>query len=399
MSKIVFFCIPAHGHTNPTLNVVKELVERGHKVWYYSYEAFREKITAAGAKFIPCDVYDMEQKLTPEDGAKIGKDLAFSTKILVDTTLALDDAILEDMKNLKPDCIVADSMAVWGKAIAMKLNIPFVSSTTTFAFNQYSSRIMKQSFSQLIHMIFSMPKINKDLKRLQEKGYPITNILSILQNDNLTNTIVYTSREFQPCAETFSDKYSFVGPSIRSTEREVKKTKEKLIYISLGTVNNMMVPFYKNCIETLRDTDYQVIMSVGEYIDLKELGEIPGNIKVLPSVDQIAVLQKTDAFLTHCGMNSVNEALYYEVPLVMFPQTTEQGGVARRVFDLEAGIYLNKNNPEEIKQAISTVLANVKYKNNAAVISKSFKNSGGATEAADAVLRAVKRGKKTYTMQ
>lgn len=399
MSKIVFFCIPAHGHTNPTLNVVNELTERGHQVWYYSYEAFREKITAAGAKFISCDVYDMEQKLTPEDGARIGKDLAFSTKILVDTTLALDDAILEDMKKLKPDGIVADSMAVWGKAIAMKLGIPFVSSTTTFAFNQYSSKIMKQSFSQLMNMIFSMPKINRDLKRLQDKGYPITNILSILQNDNLTNTIVYTSREFQPCAETFSDKYSFVGPSIRSTTREVKKNKEKLIYISLGTVNNMMVAFYKNCMEALKDTDYQVIISVGEYIDLKELGEIPANIKVLPSVDQIAVLQKTDAFLTHCGMNSVNEALYYEVPLVLFPQTTEQGGVARRVFDLEAGIYLKKDNPEEIKQAISTVLADAKYKKNAAAISKSFKNSGGAVEAADAVLRAIKRGKKTYITQ
>ena len=24
MSKIAFFCIPAHGHTNPTLEVVKE---------------------------------------------------------------------------------------------------------------------------------------------------------------------------------------------------------------------------------------------------------------------------------------------------------------------------------------------------------------------------------------
>ena len=44
MSKIVFFCIPAHGHTNPTLNVVKELISRGHQVWYYSYESFREKI-------------------------------------------------------------------------------------------------------------------------------------------------------------------------------------------------------------------------------------------------------------------------------------------------------------------------------------------------------------------
>lgn len=61
MSKIVFFCIPAHGHTNPTLEVVRELVNRGHEVLYYSYEAFREKIETAGAKFVACDKYDVEQ--------------------------------------------------------------------------------------------------------------------------------------------------------------------------------------------------------------------------------------------------------------------------------------------------------------------------------------------------
>ena len=394
MSKIVFFCIPAHGHTNPTLNVVKELINKGHQVWYYSYEAFREKIESTGAHFIPCDAYDMEQHLTPEDGARIGKDLAFSTKILVDTTLALDDAILEDMEKLQPDCIVADSMAVWGKAIAIKLNIPFVSSTTTFAFNQYSAKIMKQSIGQLFNMIFSMPRINKDLKRLQDKGYPITNILSIIQNDNDTNTIVYTSKEFQPCAETFSDKYSFVGPSIRETEKLVKKNADKLIYISLGTVNNMMTDFYKNCIAALKDTEYQVIMSVGEYIDIKSLGEIPENFKILPSVDQIAVLKAADAFLTHCGMNSVNEGLYHEVPLVLFPQTPEQGGVARRVSDLEAGIYLNRNTPEEIKASLETVLNDSKYKENASSISESFKRCGGAVKAADKILNVARKATK-----
>ena len=50
MSKIAFFCIPAHGHTNPTLNVVKELTKKGHEVWYYSYESFREKIENAGGR-------------------------------------------------------------------------------------------------------------------------------------------------------------------------------------------------------------------------------------------------------------------------------------------------------------------------------------------------------------
>ncbi|MBQ5755203.1 MAG: glucosyltransferase, partial [Oscillospiraceae bacterium] len=105
MKKIVFFCIPAHGHTNPTLGGVKELTRRGHRVWYYSYEPFREKIEAAGAVFVPCDDFDLERKLTPEEAARTGKDLAFSTRLLVDTTLALDETVCADMARLKPDCI------------------------------------------------------------------------------------------------------------------------------------------------------------------------------------------------------------------------------------------------------------------------------------------------------
>ena len=41
--KIVFFNIPAHGHTNPTLGVVKELIKNNHDVYYYSYETMRKK--------------------------------------------------------------------------------------------------------------------------------------------------------------------------------------------------------------------------------------------------------------------------------------------------------------------------------------------------------------------
>lgn len=42
MSTIVFFCIPAYGHTNPTLGVVRELAARGHKVVYYSYDTMQQ---------------------------------------------------------------------------------------------------------------------------------------------------------------------------------------------------------------------------------------------------------------------------------------------------------------------------------------------------------------------
>lgn len=385
MSKIVFFCIPAHGHTNPTLGVVRELISRGHQVFYYSYNMMREKIEATGATFVSCDEYDQEQRLDAKDAVRVGKDFAFSTQILVDTTLALNDTVCEHMRELNPDCIVADSMAVWGKAVALKLGIPFVSSTTTFAFNQYSAKIMKQSLRQMFDMIFSMTKINKSIKRLQEKGYPVKSVLDIIQNDNNTDTIVYTSPEFQPCSETFSDKYVFVGPSIRPIENIFEKKSDKLIYISMGTVINDSTEFYKKCIEALANKKYQVIMSVGNLINIEDLGAVPYNITISRFVDQIAVLSQADVFLTHCGMNSVNESLYYKVPLVMYPQTSEQDGVATRVEQLGAGIRLKYVNAKSIKETIENVLHTKSYYEQAAKISEGFHKCTGVKGAADKI--------------
>lgn len=386
MSKIVFFCIPAHGHTNPTLGVVRELVSRGHEVLYYSYNVMRDKIETAGATFVSCDDYDMEQKLSPKDAVRVGKDLAFSTKILVDTTLALDDKVCADMERMKPDCIVADSMAVWGKAVALKLGIPFVSSTTTFAFNQHSAKLMKQGFGDLFKMIFSMPKIGKDIKRLQDKGYPVKSVLDIIQNDENIHTVVYTSPEFQPCSETFSEKYAFVGPSIRPAESEIKKTRERLVYISMGTVNNDMLPLYRKFIAAFAKTEHQVILSVGNLVPMEAFGELPENISVHPSVDQIAVLEKADVFISHCGMNSVSESLYFGVPLVMLPQTSEQGAVAERTEQVGAGLKLVKTDATSIYEAVEQVLSDETYAKNAAVISEGFKRCAGAKGAADKIL-------------
>ena len=387
MSKIVFFCIPAHGHTNPTLGVVRELVSRGHEVWYYSYNIMREKIESAGATFISCDDYDTEQKLNAKDSTRVGKDLAFSTKILVDTTLALDDKLCKEMAELKPDLIVADSMALWGKAVALKLDIPFVSSTTTFAFNQHSAKIMKQGIGDLFKMLFAIPKTSKQVKRLKDKGYPVNNILDIIGNDDNTHTIVYTSLEFQPCSETFSEKFAFVGPSICPATEVIEKKRDKLIYISMGTVNNDMMPFYKSCISALANTDYQVIMSVGNLVSVKDFGKLPENISIFSHVDQIAVLEKADVFVSHCGMNSVSESLYFEVPLVSLPQTSEQKGVAERVYQLGAGIKIDKLDGDSVLSAINKILGDSTYKQNAKKIAEGFKNSSGAKGAADKIIQ------------
>ncbi|MBP3684773.1 MAG: glucosyltransferase [Oscillospiraceae bacterium] len=391
MSRIIFFNIPAHGHTNPTLNVVRELVSRGHEVLYYSYDLFKEKIEATGATFVSCDSYDTQLQLSPKQAARMGKDLSLSTKVLVDTTLALGDAITQELIQLRPDCIVADSMALWGKAIARKLDIPFVSSTTTFAFNQHSAGLLKQSLGDFLRMILSMPQINRQLKRLQDHGYPFRSVLDILQNDDNTHTIVYTSPEFQPFSDTFSDKFSFVGPSIRPPVSTIKKIRPKLIYVSMGTVDNQMLPLYRRCIKAFADLDHQVILSIGTRVPPEAFGPLPDHISLFSYVDQIAVLQQADVFLTHCGMNSVSEGLYFGVPLVMLPQTPEQWAVARRVQQIHAGILLKKTDPKSIRAAVELLLSQTEYRESATQISASFHAAPGAAGAADKILSVCTR--------
>jgi hypothetical protein len=53
MARAIFLGLPLHGHTNPTLPLVRELVDRGEEVTYYAADAFAGRIEQAGAKYRP----------------------------------------------------------------------------------------------------------------------------------------------------------------------------------------------------------------------------------------------------------------------------------------------------------------------------------------------------------
>lgn len=380
MSNIMFFNIPAHGHTNPTLPVVCELVKRGHRVRYYSTSEFRDKIESTGAEYVSIEKY---MPPAPEDlDKKVGKDFASLIEMVVDTTLNLDDVIKEELTVFQPDCIISDSVCFWGKLFAKKYGIPFVCSTTSMAFNRYTAKMMKQSFLEIIRMIAGMPRIQAKMNLLNEHGYNIQNFVSIIQNDNDTNTIVYTSGKFQPMVETFSDRYVFIGPSVVKLYPSHRKDRPQ-VYISLGTVLNDNIKFYRQCIMALKDMDCDVIISAGKNTDISQLGEIPQSFAIHPYVNQLEVLADTDVFITHCGMNSVNESLYYGVPMVLFPQHSEENAVAIRTEQLGAGFRLKNTSAKSIRNAVREVLANDKYRKCAKEIGEDFRQCKGAVSAAE----------------
>ena len=354
---IVFFSILAWGHTNPTVEVVRELRRRGHGVRYYSFTPFQKVLEEAGAEVILCDDFLPPQ---PEDlDERMGKDFACLIEMVTDTTLALDEKVTAELTAFPADAIVSDSVCFWGKLFARKLRVPYVCSTTTFAFNRETAGAVKPKGKELLYSILGIPRIGRCVKRLRSHGYPVENFLDLIQNDNETDTIVYTSRSFQPRAETFSSRYSFVGPSLRELPEEMEPKERPLVYISLGM---------------------DVILSTGKEISFTDF---PDNFRAFPRVDQFALLRRADVFLTHCGMNSANEAIWFGVPTVLYPLHSEEEAVAARMEALGLGLRLKDETA--IRTAVETVLQDPKYRENTRRLAEEFHACGGAKAAADKI--------------
>ena len=141
MKKVAVFCIPAHGHTNPMLAVVKELVSRGDEVRFYSFSEFREKIERTGAAFISCDRFLPELSTKEEENLKKVSSTEMSIQD-IRITAAMDDFLHGEFTSFRPDVVFSDSVCFWGKLNAWKYDVPLVVSTSTFAFNRMSSTYM-----------------------------------------------------------------------------------------------------------------------------------------------------------------------------------------------------------------------------------------------------------------
>ena len=195
-----------------------------------------------------------------------------------------------------------------------------------------------------------------------------------------------TSKEFHLSGDKLDKSFYFIGPS--SIEKRPKDesfsfqkdVNKKLIYISLGTLFNSNLNFFKDCIDAFGNSEeYQVIMSVGKVIDLKKFENVPKNFYIYNYVPQHQVLEIADVFISHGGLNSVNERLILnEKPIIIIPQAGDQFSNAKAISDFEAGISMFKDtiNKKKLIDAVNSIITNEeKYKKGVQKILQSFKEA------------------------
>lgn len=385
MAKTLYFNIPADGHVNPSLGVLAELVRRGETVVAFNMESYRTKMEATGASF---RAYPVVPALTRVTAA--GDSIPQNALTLWKACEEILPFVFETLEREQPDYVIFDSLASWGQLAATKLGLPTIGSITTFVMDpRMMSGVLPplQTASTYAEILWRALPYWPIAARLRRRyGVSPGGFMSTFTNTGQLN-LVYTSREFQPQAEVFDSRYKFVGPSITPRPVSDAFTRDgnspSLIYISLGTIKNQNLDFYRECFAAFVDFPGKVLLSAGKQTDLGALGTPPANFDVRNFVPQLEVLEVCDLFITHGGMNSVHEGLWYGVPLVVVPQQIEQRLVAKRVAESGAGLALLDRivMAAALRTTADRVLGSPNYREAAQRLGDTLRAAGGYTRA------------------
>lgn len=376
---------------NATFPLIAELVRRGERVVYFATEPFRERIEAAGAEYVSYG--DPEAFRPPAHTGGLYSVMSFA--------IGLAEKVLPDLvprlRALKPDYLLVDSLCVWGNLARQILNIPAAMLGSVFVVNDRAMTVdamVRQVYGvaskeMLLSGIDALNTYLMTAQRIDRQwGTESPNLVEYFSNRQALN-IVFTSRYFHLAGDTYGDSYKFVGPTFQlpSAVENRPSDPRPLIYISMGTIFSDQAPLFRACFEAFAGGDYRVVMATGK-TDTATLGPVPENFELHPFVSQIEVLSQASLFITHGGMNSVSEALWYEVPLLLFPQHGDQHLVAARAVELGAGLTLDPAKLESgaLWDVSKRLMSDPAFRQGAARVAESFRSAGGAKRAAGEIL-------------
>lgn len=374
--KAIYYNIFGLGHINPTLPLVRSLCEQGVEIFYHSSPERRNVIESTGATFVNYG-YDSYKAADFNPG----KNFVLQT---IPATVGLLPFLQAEFEREKPDFIIYDSMAIWGHVIAQIYKVPSFCTVTTFAL---PIELKLQSFKNY--------GIEIDDKNIEGLSYLKLNYnIELSLHETLgaygKHNIVFTAEKFNPFIESTPPLF-YAGAMMEKRTNAflfplelIQNKNEKIITMALGTIllneDPTAIEWFQELINAFgNDSNYRLILAVGNENNINSFHNIPTNVHIFSHIPQIEVLKYTDFFITHGGMNSINEALFYGVPLVVIPHSHDQFVNAQRVVDLNLGIKLNKNeiSKETFQKSVYELTTNDEIQSNLQNLKDNFQSHTG----------------------
>ncbi|UUN29892.1 macrolide-inactivating glycosyltransferase [Streptomyces sp. FIT100] len=385
---IAMFSIAAHGHVNPSLEVIRELVARGHRVSYAIPPAFAGKIAVTGAEPV---LYTSTLPTDEDDPEAWGTELIDNIEPFLNDAIQALPQLAEAFAGDEPDLVLHDITSYPAPVLAHRWGVPAVSlSPNLVAWEGYEEEVAEPMTAEL---------------KASERGRAYYARFTEWLTGNGIDThpdrfagrprrsIVLIPRALQPNADRVDESvYSFVGAcqGERADQGEWVRPAgaEKVLLVSLGSAFTKQPDFYRECVKAFGDLPgWHVVLQIGKFVDAADIGPVPANVEVHNWVPQLAILKQADAFITHAGAGGSQEGLATATPMVAVPQAVDQFGNADMLASLGVArhVPMEEATAETLREAVLALAGDPEVARRLDAIRSSMAGEGGTRRAADLI--------------
>ncbi|MFJ9850250.1 macrolide family glycosyltransferase [Streptomyces sp. NPDC101150] len=342
---------PMVSHVLPSLEIIRELVARGHRVTYANADHVAELITPTGAELVRVT------SALPVADSDWPQDLIASASLFLDEAMAVLPQLHAAYDDAPADLYLYDIGAYAGRALAEAQGRDLVQLSPVHVAWEGAQDEIGAAFARLPGGSAHRARFADWLARC---GAVTTNVEEFTGRPR--RALAMIPRAMQPHADRVdTDAVTFVGPCVGAGEEHGGWMRpagaEKVLLVSLGgSADPRQREIYGQCVAAFADLPgWHVVLQTGSGGDSVEVGDrIPPNFEVRPWVPPLTILEQVDTWVTHTGMGSCGEGLYAGVPMIAVPHGAEQCLYADGLVEL--GVARRIDTPDVSAAALRTAL-------------------------------------------
>ena len=411
MTHFGIICPAAGGHSNPMSALAIELVSRGHRCTFFQVCDWEEAIRSQGLDFHSIGVREFPPGSWNAVLERLGHiDGLDSLKFTIEAWRRNLEIICRDvppaLERLGVDALLVDQCEPGGTSVAEHVGVPAVTLCMAMLLNQHKDippAITPWKYRPIWWArwrnrvgYFALNRLSAPIMRTlgeQRRHWGLPPFASFNDTCSPLAQISQQPREFEFPRTHLPDTFHFCGPlrrldAYQGLEGElasVAETDRPLIYGSLGTIQNRKKELFWTMAAACAELDVQLVIAHSGVLSDEEARSLPGRTLAVRWVPQPAILKNANLCITHCGMNTVLDALSQGVPCVGIPQAHEQPAIARRLEWTGTGISLGVDplTPRSLRAGIEKLLGEPAYYQAARRLQAAIKVAGGVIRAAD----------------
>jgi len=387
-----------------------ELVRRGHRVTFV-LNAGAERYVTEGFDVCAVEGTDARQMERVIDRASRPSGLLGVLRTVHDTAM-LTDALCEHapklLRALGIDAVLGDQMEPAAGLLARHLGVPIISIACAlpierdetiplpflpWLYDPSPKGIRRNRGGERVSRLLLLEQ-NRVIRKWSRRfglGETFHDLQSCLSD---VATIAQTTVGFDFPRTSANSRLHMVGP-LREEELEEEipfdvDSGKPFVFMSLGTLQGHRASLFAAAARACRQLDVQLLVAHCGGLD-REQAEALGATWVVDFAPQRAVLARADLCITHCGMNTVMDALEFGTPLLALPIAFDQPGVSARIVHHGVGSRMSTRllTTAKTKQAIETLLHEPGYKKRAGKIGRTISAAGGLRKAAGIIEAAI----------